>query len=429
MTEAARRAHIVPAVLAAIAMVVALVFRHDLIAWFTGAPTSGATAGPAASGHDSTSSIAYYTCSMHPQIHLDHPGNCPICSMPLVPVDRADQAAGLIRVDEQRRAQLGIRTTRAVTAPLQIEIRAQGRLVVDETRLHDVTLKVGGYLHHLAVNATGQRVSAGDLLLTLYSPELYAAQQEYLIARDSRELAHATGESTRNDALVLGAETKLKLWGFGDDQLRAIAQTRQPIERVAFRSPATGVVLEKTVVEGDAVSAGQRLFRIADLDQIWVEADVHEADLARLHKGDTAAVTLTYLPGRTFDGKIAFVYPYLDPMSRTGRVRIALANKQLELKPDMFATVVFAQRLGDRLQIPISAVVYTGPRRLVFVDLGDGKLRPQEVTVGARSGDLVEIVEGLRDGDIVVSSGNFLVAAESRIRSTGAPAEGDHADR
>jgi Cu(I)/Ag(I) efflux system membrane fusion protein len=419
MTEAARRAHAVPAILAGLLMIVALVFRHELVAWFTGAAPGGTSAEPIAGGAAGGSAVAYYTCSMHPQIHLDHPGTCPICSMPLVSVPREDQTAGMIRIDEHRRAPLGIRTTAAVKAPLALAIRAEGRLVVDETRLHDVTLKVSGYVSHLAVNATGQRVGAGDVLLTLYSPELYAAQQEYLIARQGRDLSHAAGDPARADAMVRAAETKLRLWGLSDEQLRAIAETNAPVERVAFRSPAAGVVIEKTVVEGDAVTAGQRLFRIADLDEIWVEADVHEADLARIAKGDPATVTLTYLPGRTFGGKVAFVYPYLDPATRTGRVRIALANKQRELKPDMFATVTFAVSLGDRLQIPSSAVIYTGPRRLVFVDLGDGRLRPQDVTIGARSGDLVEVVDGLHAGDVVVSSGNFLVAAESRIRATG----------
>jgi membrane fusion protein, copper/silver efflux system len=315
-----------------------------------------------------------------------------------------------------------------IRAPLQLAIRAEGRLVVDETRLHDVTLKIGGYISQLQVNATGQRVGKGDVLFALYSPELYAAEQDYLIARQHRDAAHLAGlagnpaaatDPAPGDALAQAAETRLRLWGLGDDQLRAIASANQPIERVPFRSPAAGVVIEKAVIEGDAVTAGQRLFRIADLDQIWVEADLYEADLARITRGAAATVSLTYLPGRSFEGKVAFIYPYLDPASRTGRVRIALANPHLELKPDMFATVTFALPAGERLQIPISAVVYTGPRRLVFVDLGDGRLRPQDVTIGARSGEVVGITSGLQAGDLIVSSGNFLIAAESRIRSAG----------
>jgi membrane fusion protein, copper/silver efflux system len=367
----------------------------------------GESTGGASSG---SSDVAYYTCSMHTQVHSETPGRCPICSMTLTPVTREQEQAGVIHIDPSRRALLGIRTTKVVTAPIDQEIVAKGRLAVDETRLHEVTLKLNGYISDLKINTTGQSVQKGDTLFTLYSPELYAAEQEYLIARQNHDAAHG-------DALVHASETKLRLWGLGEDQLRAIADKGEAIERIPFKSPASGVVIEKNVIDGAAVTAGQRLFKIADLDQIWVEADVYEADLPQITKNLPATITLTYLPGRTFEGNVAFVYPYLDPASRTGRVRIALANKGLELKPDMFATVTFKIALGPRLLVPTSAVVYTGPRRLVFVDVGSGALRPQEVTIGATTGDRVEILSGVKDGDIVVSSGNFLVAAESRVRS------------
>ncbi|MEO7735435.1 MAG: efflux RND transporter periplasmic adaptor subunit [Kofleriaceae bacterium] len=379
----------------------------------SGAMGSGAMGSAAGSGSD----VAYYTCSMHPAVHSEVPGTCPICSMNLTPVTREEQTAGVIHIAENRRALLGIRTTKVVRAPIDLEIVAKGRLTVDETRLHEVTLKIGGYITDLKVNAIGQTVHKGDTLFTLYSPELYAAEQEYLIARQNGDLMRGAGGSGHGDILIHAAETKLRLWGLADDQLRAIAEKNEPIERIPFRSPASGVVLEKNVVDGAAVTAGQRLFRIADLDQIWVEADVYESDFSHIAKGLPATITLDYLPGRTFDAKVSFVYPYLDPTTRSGRVRIALPNKGLELKPDMFATVTFKMPLGPRLVVPISAVVYTGPRRLVFRDLGDGAIRPQEVAIGARSGDSVEILTGVKEGDVVVSSGNFMVAAESRVRS------------
>jgi Cu(I)/Ag(I) efflux system membrane fusion protein len=238
-----------------------------------------------------------------------------------------------------------------------------------------------------------------------------------------------SGDASHSERLAHAVETKLRLWGVGDDQLAALAKGGEPIEHVAFSSPASGVVVEKNVVDGAAVMAGQRLFRIADLADIWVEADVYESDLPRITRGTPASITLDYLPGKTFDGKVAFIYPYLDPASRTGRVRIALPNRGLELKPDMYATVTFKLPLGPRLVVPIAAVVYTGPRRIVFVDLGNGALRPQEVTIGARSGDLIEIASGLHEGDVVVSSGNFLVAAESRVRSASSFWEDSHGDR
>jgi membrane fusion protein, copper/silver efflux system len=426
----ARRTRAVSIAAAFAAILAALIFRAPLIAWFTGSSSGAATStaahvtadragGAGGAGAGSGSSISYYTCSMHTTVHASGPGKCPICSMDLTPVTHDQEQAGIIHIEDSRRALLGIRTTKVTRAPIDLTITAKGRLTVDETRLHEVALKVGGYVSDLRVNATGQSVNRGDTLFTLYSPELYAAEQEYLIARQNQDAMRGNGDASHSDRLVRAAETKLRLWGLADDQLAALARGGEPIERVAFRSPASGVVIEKNVVDGAAVAMGQRLFRIADLGDIWVEADVYEADLPRIARGMPATIALDYLPGRRFDGKVAFVYPYLDPASRTGRVRIALPNKGLELKPDMYATVTFQLPLGPRLVVPISAVVYTGPRRLVFVDLGHGALRPQEVTIGARNGDVVEITGGLTEGDTVVASGNFLVAAESRVRSAG----------
>jgi RND family efflux transporter MFP subunit len=405
--------------------------RYTLRVGSSGLTVLGGESGSAqpATGAGSGSDIAYYTCSMHPAVHSPGPGKCPICSMDLTPVTREEEQAGVIHIEDNRRALLGIRTAKVVRAPIDLDITAKGRLAVDETKLHDVTLKIGGYITDLRVNATGQSVARGATLFTLYSPELYAAEQEYLIATQNRDAMRMTGDASHSERLARATETKLRLWGLGDDQLAALAKRGEPIERVPFPSPTSGVVVEKTIVDGAAVTAGQRLFRIADLADIWVEADVYESDLPRITKGMAASITLDYLPGKTFDGKVAFIYPYLDPMSRTGRVRIALPNKRLELKPDMYATVTFKLPLGPRLVVPISAVVYTGPRRIVFVDLGTGALRPQEVTIGARSGDLIEITSGIKEGDVVVSSGNFLVAAESRVRSAGSFWEDSHGDK
>jgi membrane fusion protein, copper/silver efflux system len=417
------RARIVSILAIGALVVAAVVFRQPLITWFTGStPTAGSGAGAtmntgagaagAAAGSGSGSDISYYTCSMHPSVHSHAPGKCPICSMDLTPVTRDEEQAGVIHIAQGRRAVLGIRTTPVVRAPIDLRITAYGRVAIDETRRHDIALQVGGTISDLRVNATGQSVTRGETLFALYSPELYAAEQEYLIARQNSDATHG-------ERLVHAAETKLRLWGIAGDQLDALVQRGEPIERVPFRSPVSGVVIENNVVDGAAVAMGQRLFRIADLGDIWVEADVYESDLPRITRRMPASIALDYLPGRTFEGTVAFVYPYLDPASRTGRVRIALPNKQLELKPDMHATVTFKLPLGPRLLVPISSVIYTGPRRLVFVDLGNGALRPQEVTIGARSGDLIEIASGLAEGDVVVSAGNFLVAAESRVRSAG----------
>jgi Cu(I)/Ag(I) efflux system membrane fusion protein len=392
-----------------------------------GAASAGSGSSGSATRAESGSDVSYYTCSMHPAVHAHAPGKCPICSMDLTPVTREQEHAGVIHIDPGRRALLGIRTTKVVRAPIDLEIAAKGRVAVDETRLHDITLKIGGYISELAVNATGQAVSRGDTLFKLYSPELYAAEQEYLIARQNRD-AMPSHDAGHGELLVRAAQTRLHLWGVADDQLEAIVKRGEPIEHVAFTSPASGVVIEKAVVDGAAVMPGQRLFRIADLGDVWVEADVYESDLPRIAKAMPVSIALDYLPGKTFHGNVAFIYPYLDPASRTGRVRIALPNKGLELKPDMYATATFKIPLGPRLVVPSSAVIYTGPRRLVFVDLGEGALRPQEVVIGARSGDVIEIERGLQEGDVVVASGNFLVAAESRVRSAASVWEDSRGD-
>lgn len=354
--------------------------------------------------------VSHYTCSMHPSVRREEPGQCPICSMDLSQVTFDEEESGVIRIDEARRGQVGIRTGKVVRAPMTRTIRALGRVAYDESRLKDVTLKLGGWITKLHVTDTGQPVKKGQVLFTLYSPELYATQQEYLLA-----LASHT-EGGRDDYLIKAAEKKLQLWGLSKGQIDAIAKKGAPLEDVPFHAPASGYVIEKDVVEGAAVEAGERLFRIAALDRVWVEAELYEADLGFVAKGQRAVVALSYVP-TTYLGQVAYVYPYLDPASRTGRVRIEVPNNVLELKPDMYATVSFEIDLGPRLQVPIDAVVYTGPRRLVFVDLGEGRLRPAEVTLGVRSDDVVEVTSGLREGDVVVTSGNFLVAAESRIRS------------
>jgi Cu(I)/Ag(I) efflux system membrane fusion protein len=209
-----------------------------------------------------------------------------------------------------------------------------------------------------------------------------------------------------------------------DAQIDEIAQRGQPLENVAFSARESGFVIEKDVVEGATVEPGMRLYRIASLDKIWIEADVYEADFTRVRVGQKASVTLDYLPGKTYEARVAYVYPYLNAETRTGRVRLELVNRKFELRPGMYANVQLDSDLGPRLQIPASAIVYTGPRRLVFVDLGDGRFRPQEVKVGAQSNGMSEVLSGLKAGEQVAVSGVFLIAAEARISTAGQYWEG-----
>lgn len=360
---------------------------------------------------------AYYTCSMHPSVHASQPGTCPICGMTLSPVSRASQQSGEVHVDDAARKAIGLRTGKVVLAPLQVAVRALGTVSADESKLVDVTLRVKGYVQDLKVAETGQPVRKGQLLFTLYSPEVFAAEQEYLLA------LHSSSADTRS-GVAAAAEQKLRLWDVSPSVISAIARSGKPLENVPFYSPASGFVLQKDVVQGAAVEPGQRLYRIAPLDEVWVDAEVFEGDLPHVQVGQPATVTLPYLPGKTFTGSVAYVYPTLQGATRTGHVRVVLQNPGLLLKPEMYANVTIEHDEGARLQVPASAVIYTGPRRIVFVDAGGGRLVPHEVTLGARGTDSYEVLSGLKDGDTVVTSGNFLVAAESRLESAAGVWEG-----
>ena len=412
--------------LALVALLVGLAveFRTQLAAWFgasqDGTPSTAPRAlASAAAGqhaaHGAHDEIAYYTCSMHPSVRQPAPGKCPICGMDLSPVTKQQQAEGVILIDERRRQLIGVRTSAVTLGPLRGSFKAVGQVTYDESAFTDVNLKVRGWITKLFVNETGQRVSRGQALFSMYSPELYGAEQDFLLALRGHGNQAVDAGAPGKQSFAGAARTRLNLLGLTDAQIDAISAKGEPQENTTVSSPASGFVIEKNVVEGASVDAGMRLFRIAALSKVWVEADVYEADLAQVHRGQAAKVTLDYLPGRAYDAKVSYVYPYLSAGARTGRVRIELSNDKLELRPGMYATVELSSELGSRLQVPASAVVYTGPRRLVFVDLGEGRFRPQEVRVGSEAGGSYEVLEGLQAGDQVATSGVFLIAAEARI--------------
>ena len=395
-------------------------------------PPEQASPGPAATGHGHAGhglmregdpsaaatgdEIAHYTCSMHPSVRNAEPGICPICAMALMPVFQREIASGEIVLDTARRQQIGVTTARAELRPLAVRVRAVGAVTYDESGLTDVTLKVGGWIDELYADRLGQRVNEGEPLFTFYSLELFEAQQKYVEALENLENARKLRSPLIADLLIETRRQRLRLLDLGPDQLERLEERGLPVERVPILAPASGHVIEKNVVAGAAVSPRVRLLRIADLDRVWVEAEVYESELGLLAVGDPATVTLRHLPGRSFTGRIGFVYPWLDDATRTGRVRIELPNPGLALKPEMYAEVVFEPALGERLAVPEEAILYTGDRRYVFLDLGQGRLRPQAVTLGHWAGEWVEILDGLAPGDAVVTSGNFLIAAEARLK-------------
>jgi Cu(I)/Ag(I) efflux system membrane fusion protein len=354
--------------------------------------------------------IAYWTCPMHPGVKQGEKGACPLCGMDLVPVTKGDLETGVVTVDEPRRQKLGVKVEEVKAEPFTVTVRTVGEVKFDERSLADVSLQVGGWIRGLKVDTTGQPVKKGQVLFSLYSPELLTAQQEYLLA-----LRSSGGDA--KSPLVAASRQRLRLWGVDDAQLDELVKRGAAEETMPIRAPASGVVLEKDVVEGAAVMPGTKLYRIAAVDRVWVEAQVFEADLPYVTVGTPVEVTLPFVPGRTFTGTVAYVYPSLQGSTRTGQLRIELSNREGLLKPQMYADVTFRIDRGVKVTVPTSAIIYTGPRRLVFVDLGEGRLRPREVKLGLRSDDGYEIVSGLAAGERVVTSGNFLVAAESRLRS------------
>ena len=326
--------------------------------------------------------------------------------MDLVPITKSEAESGAVRVDPQRLQRIGVRFASADRTAFVRSVRALGRVTWDETRLVDVTLKVPGFVRDLRADALGERVKRGDPLFSVYSPDLYAAQSEFLQTLEGN-----------NEALRAAARARLRLWDIAEADIAALERRRTPIEALPIRAPASGVLVEKNVVEGGAFEAGMRLFRIAPLDRIWVEAEVYGSDLPLVAVGQPAVIRVPYLPDQSLAGRVGYVLPALASETRTARVRIELENFDLALRPEMFVDVELEADLGERLVVPVSAVIFAGERKVVFVDRGEGRLEPRTVTTGASSEQQIEILSGLEPGERVVTSGNFLIAAESRIQS------------
>ena len=322
----------------------------------------------------------------------------------------------------QERA-LGVVYTQVSRGALETTVRTVGRIEASEERLADITPKIDGFVERLYVSTTGEGVRRGQALLTLYSPELVAAQQELLTAIRLRDrFAPGSGPARENaERMAEASRRRLAWWDISEAQIDRLVSSGEATKTLTLASPVSGLVLEKSVVEGQRVSAGQRLYRIADLSEVWVEGDVFEKDIRFVSEGSVAHIEVAAYPGRHFMGRVSFVYPTVDRGSRTNRVRVTLSNPELDLKPGMFATIYFDVRIDDdAVVVPVESVVVTGERNLVFVREPNGTLRPQEVVLGPSAGERVEILQGLVPGEEIVASANFLVDAESRLAATGA---------
>jgi membrane fusion protein, copper/silver efflux system len=313
---------------------------------------------------------------------------------------------------------IGVTFAPAAFGDLTREIRVVGQITFDETRVKAISPKIDGWVEQLYVSFTGQEVTAGTPLLAIYSPMLVTAQEELLLAKQLQSDVTGGAADARAQAarLAASARSKLAFWDFSAGDIARIEQEGHARRTLLIRSPVSGFVVEKNVLQGEKVMAGTAIYKIADLSSVWMDGEVYEQDLPLIHLGQRAEAELQAIPGATFTGTVTYIYPTLNPDTRTVRVRVQLSNVNHRLKPGMFATLrLFATSGRSVLSVPRSAVLSTGERNLVFVKRADGMLEPRAVEIGSASSDRIEILRGLAGGDTVVTSATFLVDAESNL--------------
>jgi Cu(I)/Ag(I) efflux system membrane fusion protein len=331
-------------------------------------------------------------------------------------------ARQMVRLTAEQERALGVVYMEVSRRVLERTIRTVGRIEAAEQNVADVTPKIDGFVERLFVATTGETVRRGQPLLALYSPELVAAQEELLTARNLLANVDPTAvEATRSaQAMLDAARRRLAYWDITQQQIERLERTGEVTKDLTLVSPVDGVVLEKNVIEGQRVSAGALLYRLADLSEVWVEGDVFEQDIQFVRVGSLAHIEVAAYPGEHLMGEVSFVYPVVDVNSRTNRVRVTLANRDSRLKPGMFATIFFDAAVeGEVVAVPNDAVMVTGERNLVFVRDAEAMLRPREVVLGPQAEGYVQILAGLEPGETIVASANFLIDAESQLGTTG----------
>ena len=312
-------------------------------------------------------------------------------------------------VDDRRRQLIGVTTARVICKPLLKTIHANARVDYDHTRFVDITLKYAAWIGRLDADFVGKPVHKGDTLFTVYSPELVSAQDEYLHSLRRQD----SGRYALQDA----AHQRLAQWDIDAAQIRALAKRGRANQYLSITAPIDGTVIEKNIVRGSAVKAGARLLRLADLSTVWVDAEVYESDLPWIETGQHTEMTFPDIPGQSHTGTVSYISPMLQQQTRTAIVRVQLDNPKGGLRPGMFVRMNLQIDLGRRLVVPEQAVIYAGNKRIVFVDLGDGRLQPRIIKTGLRNENDIEVVDGLNFGDSIVTSGNFLIAAESKMKA------------
>jgi RND family efflux transporter MFP subunit len=374
--------------------------------------------------------VLYYVDPMHPSYRSDKPGTAPDCGMTLEPVyaDAAEPEPGVpvanaIHVSPERQQLIGVRYATVEQGGTSRAIRTVGRVTFDETRVAHVHTRIEGWIERVFVNFTGDIVKAGQPMLTIYSPEMLASQQELLLAVRARDLMKANplaSAAEHGEALFDAAKRRLQLWDLSEDQIQQVLETAQPIGSITVHAPTAGFVTERKAFPNQKVTPDSDLYTITDLSRVWIMADVFESDITSITIGDPAYVIFPNGGAPSIGARVNYIQPQVDPMTRTLKVRLDANNPGMRMKPDMFVNVEFGIATAAQLSVPAGAVLDTGDRQTVFVDLGNGYLEPRQVVVGERLGDRVTITRGLSLGERVVASGTFLIDSESQLKAAAA---------
>lgn len=389
--------------------------------------------------------IEYWTCTMHPSVKMKQPGKCPICAMDLVPVRKkttasaaapegsgsatavsmaADAVASaadesVFTVDSRRQQLLNVHATTVESRPLEKVIRTVATLELDETQIRHINPKIKGWIEKIFVNFTLQHVKKGDPLFSVYSPELVSTQEEYMLAvRTAESLSTSAFESVANGgrSLLDATRRRLLLFDISEEQIRDLKENGKVQKSLTIHSPVTGHVIQKNAFENMYVTPDTNVYTVADHTKMWAQVEVYENEIPYIYEGQAAVMTVPAFPGKIFRGKVSYVYPHLNAKTRTMRARLEFSNPDLKLKPEMYANIDIRVPLSRRLAVPDSAVLRTGKRDLVFVDLGNGQMQLRRVEVGAKAGGYYEILRGLKAGEKVVTAANFLIDAESKVQ-------------
>ena len=347
------------------------------------------------------------------------------------PVKSEAEEAPLVEVPVDKQQMIGLKTVAVSRKPLRKTISTVGRIEADERKLATVTTKFEGWIEKLYVDYTGRRVRKGEPLAELYSPELFATQQEFINILKWKTQAGAVQDdeigrmyARDNEAIIDAARQRLRFLDISDEQIKEIETTGKAFRTLTLNSPVDGYVLQKNAVQGMRVMPGEKLFDIADLSTVWIIADIYEHELPLIREGDTAKIMMSYFPGKALSARIEYVSPTLSAETRTAKVRFSLPNPDGQLKPQMFTNVEIDVNMGTRLAIPDDAVIDTGMRQIVYVDKGDGYFEPREVMLGLRAEGLREVLRGLKAGEKVVSSATFLIDSEAQLKGI-KPLEGN----